>query len=124
MAQPLHNGIHEKICSIQNALLRYKHEGKQMTLHVKITVDENDRINCIASENLPSYKLINKQVVLIQKDHENYMYIGGRVSRQAQKNNLLLSIEIKKACWYIRKFKGSVSYLQEKCLYMPNMKIA
>lgn len=124
MAQPLHNGIHEKICSIQNALLRYKHDGKQMTLHVKITVDENDRINCIASENLPSYKLINKQVVLIQKDHENYMYIGGRISRQAQKNNLLLSIEIKKACWYIRKFRGSVSYLQEKCLYLPDMKIA
>jgi len=124
MAQPLHNGIHEKICSIQNALLRYKHEGNQMTLHVKITVDENDRINCIASQNLPSYNLINKLVVLIQKDHENYMYIGGRVSRQAQKNNLLLSIEIKKACWYVRKFKGSVSYLQEKFLYMPDMKIA
>lgn len=124
MAQPLQNSIHEKICSIQLALLRYKHEGKQMTHHVKIMVDENDRINCVASENLASYKLVNKNVVLIQKDHENYMYIGGRVSRQAQKNRLLLSIEIKKACWYVRKFRGSVSYLQEKCLYVPDMKVA
>jgi hypothetical protein len=124
MAQPLHNSIHEKICSIQLALLRYKHEGKQMTLHVKITVDENDRINCIASEDLPSHKLVNKHVVLIQKDHDNYMYIGGRVTRQAQQTKLLLSIDIKKACWYIRKFKGSVSYLQEKCLYLPEMKVA
>jgi hypothetical protein len=113
------NSIHEKICSIQLALLRFKHEGKQMTLHVKIAIDEEDRISCVASENLPSYKLLNKNVVLIQKDQENYMYIGGRITRESKKNKLLLSIGIKKACWYIRKSKGSVTWLQEKCQYVP-----
>jgi hypothetical protein len=61
---------------------------------------------------------------LIQKDRENYMYIGGKITWEAQKNKLVLSIDIKKACWYVRKFKGSVSYLQEKCLYLPDMKVA
>lgn len=127
MNKPLHNsdtGIHEKICSIQLGLLRYKQEGKQMTLHVKITVDDRDRINCLVSDDLPSHKLLNKNVVLIQKDRENYMYIGGRITRESQKNKLLLSISIKKACWYIRKSKGSVTWLQEKCHYVPDMKVA
>jgi hypothetical protein len=124
MNKPLQDTIHEKICSIQLALLRYKHDGKQMTLHVNIAVDENDSICCLVPENLPSHKLLNKQVALIQKDRENYVYIGGRITREAQKNKLLLSIEIRKACWYVRKFKGSVSYLQEKCLYLPHMSVA
>jgi hypothetical protein len=126
MNKPLHineNSIQEKICSIQLALLRYKQDQKQMTLHVKIAVDEEDKISCIVSDDLPLHKLLNKNVVLIQKDRENYMYIGGRITRESKKNKLLLSIEIKKACWYIRKSKGSVSWLQEKCQYVP-MKIA
>jgi hypothetical protein len=126
MNKPLHlseNSIQEKICSIQLALLRYKQEGKQMTLHVRIAVDEKNKISCVVSEDLPVHKLLNKNVVLIQKDRENYMYIGGRITRESKKNKLLLSIEIKKACWYIRKSKGSVSWLQEKCQYVP-MKVA
>jgi hypothetical protein len=126
MNKPLHineNSIQEKICSIQLALLRYKQDQKQMTLHVKIAVDEEDKISCIVSDDLPLHKLLNKNVVLIQKDRENYMYIGGRITRESKKNKLLLSIEIKKACWYIRKSKGSVSWLQEKCQYVP-MKVA
>jgi hypothetical protein len=126
MNKPLHineNSIQEKICSIQLALLRYKQDLKQMTLHVKIAVDEQDKISCIVSDDLPVHKLMNKNVVLIQKDRENYMYIGGRITRESKKNKLLLSIEIKKACWYIRKSKGSVSWLQEKCQYVP-MKVA
>jgi hypothetical protein len=127
MNKSLHNsdnGIHEKICSIQLALLRYRHEGKQMTLHVKITIDEYDRINCLVSDGLPSHRHLNKNVVLIQKDRENYMYIGGKISRESQKNKLLLSITIKKACWYIRKSKGSITWLQEKCHYVPEMRVA
>jgi len=126
MNKPLHineNSIQEKICSIQLALLRYKQDQKQMTLHVKIAVDEEDKISCIVSDDLPLHKLLNKNVVLIQKDRENYMYIGGHITRESKKNKLLLSIEIKKACWYIRKSKGSVSWLQEKCQYVP-MKVA
>jgi hypothetical protein len=117
------NSIQEKICSIQLALLRYKQEGKQMTHQVKIAVDEEDKISCIVSGDLPAHKLLNKNVVLIQKDRENYMYIGGRITRESKKNKLLLSIEIKKACWYIRKSKGSVTWLQEKCQYVP-MRVA
>lgn len=126
MNKPLHNNdssIHEKICSIQVALLRYRQDGKQVTLHVKIAVDEEDKISCVVAEDLPAYKLLNKNVILIQKDRDNYMYIGGRITRESKKNRLLLSIEIKKACWFILKSKGSVTWLQEKCQYVP-MKVA
>lgn len=126
MNKPLHkndNSIQEKICSIQLALLRYKHDGKQMTLHVRIAVNEEDKISCVVFDELPVHKLLNKNVALIQKDRDNYMYIGGRITRESNKNKLLLSIDIKKACWYIRKSKGSVTWLQEKCQYVP-MKVA
>ncbi|MEO5563194.1 MAG: hypothetical protein ABIR18_07165 [Chitinophagaceae bacterium] len=123
MTQTLPN-IHEKIGSIQLGLLRYKQGGKQMTLQVKMAIDENDVINCVVADNLSLDKLVNKNVVLIQKDHDNYMYIGGRISNGAQKNKLILSVDIKKACWYIRKSKGSVTWLQEKCVYLPQMNIA
>jgi hypothetical protein len=123
MNKPLHI-IQEKIGSIQLALLRYKHEGKRVSVQVRVTVNDNDTLHCAIADDLPDHKLINKQVVLIQKDHDNYMYIGGRISREAKGKKLLLAIELKKACWYIRKFKGSVSWLQEKCLYTPDMKLA
>jgi hypothetical protein len=118
MDATIHN-IQQKIDAIQNGLLRYRYNGKTVSLHVKIAVNDGDTLNCIVSGELPMQTLLNKNVTLIQKDHENYMYIGGRITNQAQKNTLILSIDIKKACWFIRKRKGSVTWLQEKCVYMP-----
>lgn len=116
--------IQEKICAIQTALLRYSHNGKTVSLPVRIAVGENDLLNCVVSENIPRQKLVNKNVTLIQKDFDNYLYIGGRISGAAQKSALVLSIDITKACWYIRKSKGSVTWLQEKTIYLPSMNIA
>lgn len=110
--------IQEKIGAIQLGLLRYKHNGKKITLSVKIAVNENNSLSIISDE-APVQKLVNKNVTLIQKDNENYMYIGGRISKHAQKDTSLLSVDITKACWYVRQTEGSVTWLQEKCVYMP-----
>ncbi len=118
--------IQDKIDSIQVGLLRYKVNGKQVTRQVRITIgtDDQDTLSCVILDELPSQKLLNKNVTLIQKDQDNYMYIGGRISNEIHKNKLILSVDIKKACWYIRKSKGSVSWLQEKCVYLPMMEVA
>lgn len=112
--------IQQKIGSIQVGLLRYSHKGKKLSLPVRISVEENDSLHCIIND-LPCQKLLNKNVTLIQRDRENYLYIGGRISREVQKNALVLSVDITKACWFIRKSKGSVTWLQEKCVYLPEM---
>src|SRR5689334_13047514 len=110
--------IQSKIDALQNALLQFMHNGKKVSVCVKVTVDNESSLNCIiATEDVPLQKLINKSVTLIQRDRENYVYIGGRIAQKAKTDRLILSIDIDKASWFIRKSKGSVTWLQEKCVY-------
>ena len=123
MEKTIHN-IQQKIDALQNALLRFKHNGKQVSLCVKVTVDENDSLNCLlVSDDMQLQSLVNKNVTLIQRDHDNYMYIGGRIAKKAKTNKLIISIDIQKASWFLRKSKGSVTWLQEKCVYMPSQQL-
>lgn len=124
MATSIQRDIYEKISSIQLALLRYKQNGKKVSIPVRITVNDDNSLNCVAWDDQPSEKLMDKQVTLIQKDRENYMYIGGRISKEVKKNKTIFSVRIKKACWFIRKSKGAVTWLQEKCTHLPEMKLA
>ena len=112
--------IRQKIGAIQIGLLRYDQKGKKLSLPVRISVEENDSLNCVITD-LPAQQLLNKDVTLIQRDHDNYLYIGGHISREIQNNTLVLSVDITKACWFVRKSKGSVTWLQEKCVYMPGL---
>jgi hypothetical protein len=117
--------IQEKIDTIQSGLLRFGENGKTVTLHVKVSVQDGDILHCVVvSDQIPNINLIKKKVTLIQKDRENYMYIGGQVTAELQKNSLYLAIDIKKACWFVRKSRGNVSWLQEKCVYFPQVKMA
>jgi hypothetical protein len=116
--------IKEKIGAIQVGLLRYTHKGKKQSFPVRIAVEQKDSLNCVLSNDVPSQKLLNKNVTLIQKDHDNYMYIDGRISREVQNHSLVVSVNITKACWFIRKSRGSVTWLQEKCIYMPPINLA
>jgi hypothetical protein len=117
--------IHQKIGSIGNGLLQYKQNGEKKSLRVMLTVQQDNILHCsVAAEDAPFHKLLNKNISLVQKEKDNYMYISGRISGQVQKKSLTLSIDIKKACWFIRQSKGSVTWLQEKCIYLPEVKIA
>lgn len=118
--------IREKITSIQVGLLRCKHKGEKISVPVKIVVDEeNNILNCVATlDNVPAKKLLHKDVTLIQRDRNNYLYIGGRINREVRDNVLVFSLDITKACWFIRRSKGSVTWLQEKCVYLPQVGVA
>jgi hypothetical protein len=116
--------IYGKIGSIQLGLLRYRKNGKNITVRVRITVNEDNSLYCVAWDDQPVDKLMHKHVTLIQKDSENYMYIGGRISKEVKNNKLILSVDVKKASWFVRQSRGSVSWLQEKCTHLPELKLA
>jgi hypothetical protein len=118
--------IREKIGSLHIGLLRYNCKGEKISLPAHITVEEGNVLNCVCTdfECLGNKKLLNKNITLVQRDDDNYLYIGGRVHREVRKNKLELTIYVTKACWFIRKSRGSVTWLQEKLVYMPKMNIA
>jgi hypothetical protein len=117
--------IQQKIGTIQNGLLRYGRQGKKQSLQVKVTVHDANRIYClVTTDQVSAQKLLNKQVTLIQKDGDNYLYIDGCISAETQKNRLYLAVDIRKAYWFIRRLSGGVTWLQEKCVYLPDVKMA
>ena len=109
--------IQQKIDAIQSGLLRFRDKDAQMTLQVRATTNDDDSLNCIITDNSPRGKLLNRNVHLIQKSHDDYLYINGTVSEEVNKKSKILSIHILKASWFVRKSNGSVSWLQEKYMY-------
>ncbi len=110
--------IKQRIGDIQCGLLRFEDKNKQVTLQVKVTINEDTSLNCIVTDEY-SQKLMNKNVHLIQKHHNDYLHIAGKVSEEIKKNNRVLAVEIERVCWFVRQSRGSVSWLRQKCLYEP-----
>jgi hypothetical protein len=125
MKKPLHI-IHEKIGTIRLGLLRYWHDDKKITLHGSIHADSNEILHCIISDPAPAESLLDKDISLVQKDKDNYLYVDGRISQVIKGKKITYYIKVKKACWFVRKRKGSVTSLQEKCIYenFPFVKLA
>jgi hypothetical protein len=68
--------------------------------------------------------MINKEVVLIQKNNKDYLYITGRIDDEVKTTSRVVSLSITKACWYVRKAKGNISWFREKYIYEnPERKI-
>ena len=118
MDKPLHI-IHKKIGNIELGLLRYIEDDKKVTLHVNIIADSNDILHCIIDDELPTANLYNRDITIVQKDKENYIYVDGRIFKifQGKKSKPVVYIKVNKACWFTRKRQGSVTSLQEKCVY-------
>lgn len=116
MNKELHD-IQQKIDAIQFGLLRFRDKDAQMTLQVRATTNDNNSLNCIVTDDSPRSRLLNRKVNLIQKSHDDYLYINGTVSEEVNKKHKILSIHILKASWFVRKSKGSVSWLEEKSIY-------
>jgi hypothetical protein len=108
--------IKKRIGDIQYGLLRFEDRNEQVTLQVKVTVNEDSSLNCIVTDEY-SQKLMNKDVHLIQKYHDEYLHIAGKVSEEIKKNNRILAVEIERVCWFVRQSRGSVSWLRQKFLY-------
>jgi len=110
--------IQQKIDSIQFGLLRLRDEDNNNSWQVRTTTNDDETLNCIITDHAPLKKLVNKNVNLIQKYHDDYLYITGKVDEEVNTKTKILSIRILKACWFVRKTtKGGVSWLQEKYIY-------
>ena len=109
--------IREKIGNIQFGILRCKDHDVQRSWQVKAAPDEDNVLHCIVTGDMTGDDIIDKQVNLIQKYHNDYLYITGTVSAEAKKKVQVLSINIAKACWFVRRSKGATSWLQQKYIY-------
>lgn len=123
MKKPLHI-IHEKIAGIQLALLRYNHKDHKVTLHGSIQIADDQCLNFILADAAPMENLLHREITLVQKDRDNYIYVDGEITKVSKRKNIIVSVKVNKACWFIRKRKGSVSSLQEKCIYENVLKVA
>lgn len=116
MSKSLHY-IQQKCTDIQIGLLRLHTKKATETWHVKLVPGGDDSLNCIFTEEASTKKLRNKTINLVQKKHDDYLYISGIVEDEAVNGSKILCIRILKACWYEKKTKGTLSWLKEKYIY-------
>jgi hypothetical protein len=110
--------IRRKIGNIQSGLLRYKDKNNRVALPVKAAMSAlDDGLSCIVMDETPVRRLLNRDVNLVQRSHDDYLYIRGRVSHDTRHGAHVISIDIRKACWFVRKSRGNTSWLQEECIY-------
>lgn len=109
--------ILKKVESVQLGLLRCSNEDKRLLLQARAGLNE-ESVNCIVNNENCELSLLSKNVNLIQKDKHDYLYITCKVKEEVKKNSaVIISMEVIKASWFIRKSRGSVSWLQEKYRY-------
>ncbi len=109
--------IHQKIDEIEAGLLRFQHNDNQLTLHVKAKTDGTNLIHCDFADHTDRKKIVPGRVSLIQKSDKNYLYIAGDLETGTKGNKKTCAIRVIRACWFILKSKGAVSWLQEKYIY-------
>ncbi len=119
------NLMHHKIETIRHGLLRLREGEGQLSVQVSTSVYDGRRLNCVFKESHPGNPLLNRDVVLIQKKGEDYFYIAGRVDDEVKQHCKIVSLKITKACWFIRKKRGNVVWMQQKCVFeSPEKKIS
>src|SRR5688572_16549766 len=109
--------IQQKAGSMRHGLLRLPDKTEKARIQVSTALDENNRLNCVISGLQPESQLLNKEVVLIQKSNKDYLYITGRIDDEVKTSSKVISLSITKACWFVRKAKGNVSWLRQKYIY-------
>jgi len=109
--------IQQKINHVQFGILRFHDKDELLTMEVKTTANEDASLNCIITDDSSCYAMADKNVNLIQKNHDDYLYITGKVLGESLENGKILSIHILKASWFVRKRKGRISWLKEKYVY-------
>jgi hypothetical protein len=109
--------IRKKIQNIQFGILRCRQKNDQKSWQVKATSDTDNVLHCLVESDEPYTDIVNKSVNLVQKHHDDYLYITGTVDAEVHDNVKILSIRIMKACWFVRRQRGSITWLQEKYMY-------
>jgi hypothetical protein len=109
--------ILKKVEAVQLGLLRCENNEKRLLLQARAGTDE-EFVNCIVNTDAWDISLLSQNVSLIQKDKQDYLYITCRVKEEIRKDAAaIVSMEVLRACWFTRKSRGSVTWLQEKYMY-------
>lgn len=89
----------------------------RVALEVRIKVGNENVLLCFIKEKTDLSKLVNKTVSVMLRSEEDYLYITGQVDGNMEKGTKTVSVRILKACWFVRKTKGALSWLQKKHIY-------
>ncbi len=111
------NYIKRKVTSIRFAILRCRNEQMNKSWQIKVDPNDSECLECVLDNDTAFEEVLNQNVNIVQKDKNNYLYITGRVTPKEGGDKRTFSISILKACWFIRKTRGHVSWLQEKYVY-------
>ncbi len=109
--------IHQKIETMRHGILRVREGTKQQRMQVSTSVYDGHHLNCVFKDNDTEEELLNREVVLIQRNDNDYLYITGHIDDEVKKNCKVVSLRIIKACWFTRKKRGRVAWLQQKYMY-------
>ncbi|MET0466322.1 MAG: hypothetical protein ABW007_24405 [Chitinophagaceae bacterium] len=107
--------IQQKINTIQTGLLKFRLKDSPVSLQVKAASGADHFFDCVTDDEVKG--LQNKQVRLVQKYKDDYIYITGKVESVVKKNKTIISIIILKACWFVRASEGTLTWLEEKQVY-------
>ncbi len=109
--------ILRKVESVQLGFLRVENKNEKLVLQTCAGASQ-DKLNCIIEKNTEADSLLSRNVSLIQKDKQDYLYISCKVKEEIRnKAAVVVSMEVLKASWFTRRFKGNLSWLQEKYSY-------
>jgi hypothetical protein len=111
--------IKQRVGDIQFGLLRVQGGESTLTLQVKVADNVGDLLSCLVTDEVPGNGILHKQVNLIQRHQDDYLYIAGRVKDEMTNGKKIISLEITRACWFVKKTRGSISWLQQKYVYEP-----
>jgi hypothetical protein len=109
--------IREKIDAIQFGLIRYHDKEERVTLHVQAKMSDENTLVCVCTGNVNLKKLVNKKVSLIQKSENDYLFMCGEVKQKPGRDKKFFYVSLLKACWFVRKSRGTLTWLQEKHVY-------
>jgi hypothetical protein len=113
--------IQQKIDDIGLGLLRSRENELQLSIAIRVKCDTGNLMRCFATETGDLFQLKNRTVSLFQKSNEDYLYITGK-AEFPETNDRVLPVRIFKACWFVRRKKGRVTWFQEKHIYDTLMK--
>lgn len=116
MSRKLHL-IRQKVESICYGMLRFSDGSVRTSMEVRALSNNGSRLSCIIKDNTQTTSLLHRQVNLIQKKDNDYLYISGEVDDEVKAKDKTISLKINKAFWFTRKQKGNSVWLQEKFIY-------
>lgn len=110
--------IRNKVTAISVGLLRFRDGKKQVSLQVNSKYCEDNRVRCYLNGKSDTGGFHNRVVSLVQKQKDDYLYLAGLVEDlQPERGGHIITIRVLKASWFVKRTKGTLSWLQEKFVH-------